>query len=241
MKNIIYTMILFNIFILIGCDKEEKIKEDAIPTLNVKEKFYTIEDHAQNLSIEIKSNIAWTIFNEANWITLDKTSGYGNDILNVKIAANKNKDNRSATLILKSQEINDINLKITQYAPLATKITVESGICTIEKKNYSATGYYNAKDGKTYHYKYILNLKLGIYGNQLASDVGWEINTNKGISTVTIKELSSIKYGKVEYGINQLEWYMNSSSGSFIYKGFATRKSNGSKVYGEKKTITLAY
>lgn len=80
-----------------------------------------------------------------------------------------------------------------------------------------------------------------LYGNTLASKAGWEMNTNTGVTTITIDKLSEIDRGKVTYSIMHMEWFIDVSPGTFTYKGFAVKKSDGKKVYGAQKNTTLSY
>lgn len=229
-------MVILCAMTTISCSQNDDESSDNISGLMVEKTSYTIENEEQTLLVEIKSSVDWTVENVAEWITPETLSGSKNGVLKLKIAANKGKDNRSAKIVLKSSEASEVHVYIAQYAPLASSITVDSGTTKIKNKEFSKTGY--LVNGKLYDYKYTLDVEINVYGSHLASQAGWEISSENGTQTYTVKIPQGLR-GKAPYGLVGLKWYMHQSPGNFIYKGFAIRKSDGKKIYGTQKTIVL--
>lgn len=85
-------------------------------------------------------------------------------------------------------------------------------------------GAFMGTDRKQYKYEHKITVKFSVNGSHLASEYG-----------VT----GSTMQGSVSDGVHStvITLYSNKASTSFTYRAFATRKSNGEKVYGAEKTI----
>ncbi len=64
--------------------------------------------------VTISSNINWTLSESLNWLSLEKTSGSGNDKINFTVTGNNSSSSRSGTVKLKGSGVNDVTISVSQ-------------------------------------------------------------------------------------------------------------------------------
>lgn len=109
-------LMLIGTFILSSCQDEEDpslwvTPEQLIYDYQGKGVYYEI--------FNIKSNEAWTIECQKNWIHLDKTSGEGDADISVAVDENLKKDERSATITITSKSGIKAYVTVTQEVYVA--------------------------------------------------------------------------------------------------------------------------
>jgi len=105
MKNAI--KILFSLLVGVlaySCQKEtqpEVVEEIAVSPAEID-----ASSELANYKVDVTSNVKWTVSVEepaASWITLGRTSGNGNLQVSIRVAENKYKEERSASVVFKTQ------------------------------------------------------------------------------------------------------------------------------------------
>ena len=103
MKNAI--KILFSLLVGVlaySCQKEtqpEVVEEIAVSPAEID-----ASSELANYKVDVTSNVKWTVSVEepaASWITLGRTSGNGNLQVSIRVAENKYKEERSASVVFK--------------------------------------------------------------------------------------------------------------------------------------------
>lgn len=82
----------------------------ATPSLVASGDNNAIPAAGATLQIEVTSNVAWTVDVVVDWVTVDKTSGENNGVINVTVQENKSVQSRGVVLSIdgKDQKISDI-------------------------------------------------------------------------------------------------------------------------------------
>lgn len=82
----------------------------ATPSLVASGDNNAIPAAGATLQIEVTSNVAWTVNVVVDWVTVDKTSGENNGVINVTVQENKSVQSRGVVLSIdgKDQKISDI-------------------------------------------------------------------------------------------------------------------------------------
>ena len=105
MKNAI--KILFSLLVGVlaySCQKEtqpEVVEEIAVSPAEID-----ASSELANYKVDVTSNVKWTVSVEgpaASWITLSRTSGNGNLQVSIRVAENKYKEERAASIVFKTQ------------------------------------------------------------------------------------------------------------------------------------------
>ena len=133
--------------------------KNAIYVSHVAAPFVSAEPVAINAddtvaTIVVKSNVAWTVSCDADWVTSYTTSGANNGEIAVVAAVNALASNRTATFTISGEGVADFTVTLTQYAAGAVDTkgtytsedflkggTSTSGKYYMEKVNVAGTQY----------------------------------------------------------------------------------------------------
>ena len=80
------------------------------PSLVVSEDLYEVPAAGGTVQIAVTSNVAWTVEVVVDWVTVDKTSGENNGVINVTVQENKSVDSRGVVIAIdgKGQNVSKI-------------------------------------------------------------------------------------------------------------------------------------
>jgi hypothetical protein len=104
------------LFILAACNKEE----DFVPSVKVDKETLQFPYGGGVDSLAITSNADWVIEEDADWITLSKTSGNSNAVVSVTVTENTVTTARNATITVKVAGLADVKIEVTQSKALET-------------------------------------------------------------------------------------------------------------------------
>lgn len=102
--------------------------EPPVNSLTMKQKEWTFSGEADEYAIAVFANVSWKVSCDADWCTLDKKEGTGNEVFSVSVPANTTGLARTATIIVKAVEDATLiqNFKITQEAGVLNITSEES-------------------------------------------------------------------------------------------------------------------
>jgi hypothetical protein len=110
-------LILFLVAItLIACNKDD----DFVPKAEVNKSSLQFSYEGGADSVTITSNTDWSFEEDADWITLSKTSGASDDIVRITVAENTVTATRSANITIKVIGHADITISVSQSKALET-------------------------------------------------------------------------------------------------------------------------
>ena len=80
------------------------------PSLVVSEDLFEVPAAGGTVQIAVTSNVAWTVEVVVDWVTVDKTSGENNGVINVTVQENKSVQSRGVVLSIdgKDQNVGDL-------------------------------------------------------------------------------------------------------------------------------------
>ncbi len=122
---------IFYVFLvvgIIGCGTDEEPPENEIPDNLTITSISSFSAAGEIHNFNITSNLDWVINNNADWISINPSSGSNNATVNVTVAANPNPNMRTQAINISGGNILR-NLQITQAAaePVATTPSDEGG------------------------------------------------------------------------------------------------------------------
>ena len=167
------TVTLEGVYKLYGTDTHEivdAILKDHVAAPYIEAKAVSVEASATSATIEVESNIDWTVTCDADWVTFEKTA----TSINVTFEAN-NGDERTATFTLSGDDVENVAVTLTQaaYGATDTKGTYTSESFLKNSTDTTNNKYYLEKvnvNGTSYDC-----LKLGtssVIGKYTTSAVG---------------------------------------------------------------------
>jgi hypothetical protein len=100
-------------------------------TLSIDKTTLSFEKDGSSQSIAVTSNIGWSVYNTADWITLDRSDGTGNGTVNVTATANTTTAQRTATITVTGGALTR-QVSVTQDAGDAT-LSIDITTLSFEK------------------------------------------------------------------------------------------------------------
>ena len=84
------------------------------PTLSASPTQISLPASESNTSVDVKTDLNWTVQSDQQWITIDKNSGVANQTINIHIPANTLSDTRIANIIFKASDNTSQTIVLTQ-------------------------------------------------------------------------------------------------------------------------------
>lgn len=118
LSNIIYVLLIIVIF---GCGSDEQPIVEETPENLTLSSIPSFSENEETKQIYITSNLNWVVNNNADWITVDPSSGSNNSTINISVSTNPNPTIRTQALNISGGTIVR-TFQITQAAaePIAT-------------------------------------------------------------------------------------------------------------------------
>jgi poly(beta-D-mannuronate) lyase len=113
---------VFLVVVIIGCGADEEPPENEIPDNMTITSISSFSAAGETHNFNITSNLDWVINNNANWISINPSSGSNNATVNVTVSANPNPNMRTQAINISGGNILR-NLQITQAAAEPVAIT----------------------------------------------------------------------------------------------------------------------
>lgn len=106
-------ILVVSMFVFSSCDDDDdEIKID--PALALAESSHVFANEEGDYALAVFANAAWTLTQEGDWFSVDKTSGTGNAVVKVKATANTTAGERTGKITVKSEGLSDQVFQITQ-------------------------------------------------------------------------------------------------------------------------------
>lgn len=106
---------------LVSCNKDDE------PTLNVSESVFQIGSAGGVKSINLTSNIDWSITGNPEWCKINTSQGHGNAVLEFEISSNEGVETRDAKLLIIAKKIQK-EITIQQLPREATRLELSTTI-----------------------------------------------------------------------------------------------------------------
>lgn len=181
--------------------------------LSVGQTSFDVPSGGETLTVPINTNSSWRVVSPTSWCSFDKTSGNGDDELNITVSRNSSNKRSGEVNICAGTEFQTI--EIEQAGSTSGTLSVTTGSCTITR----------VKSGSSY--KYTIKAIYTVRGGHLASEAGVMMGNRTAKNTGTISD-----------GQHTATFVVATSSSSYTvsYKAYAKRKSDGKYVYGTTQT-----
>ncbi len=82
--------------------------------LNISDSSIDLEHSSEEVTVEVTSNIDWSVSSSQSWITIDSNSGTANSSVTINVLENTTSEDRTGTIIFTGADVSDKTLSITQ-------------------------------------------------------------------------------------------------------------------------------
>lgn len=172
-------------------DDDDEVKIE--PSLGLAEESHVFGSEAGEYALAVFANGAWTLTQEGDWFSVDKTSGEGNGVVKVSAKANTTDGERTGKITVKSEGLTDQVFQITQEVENVVLKVLGENAYLIKPEGGSMKIAVEANVGYTYEMSEWVKVAQGFGVSQ--SEITLQIAPNFGgttrKATVVIKNAKS--------------------------------------------------
>lgn len=191
-----YLLVGFALTILSSCWKDCYI--DIEQEVSTDEVIYNVDAAGETITIPIRCNTDWFIWNPPYWITPNVESGSGDYELSVAISRNASFTRTGIINIVAGTEVKTVT--ISQDAATSGKLAVETFSCYVSRQTQT------------------LEASIYITSAHLASEAGVIVDGKTYKLNTTPKEgLNDIKVSSIKIGGTCQAYAKNKSTGKYVY------------------------
>ncbi len=106
----------------------------ASPTLSVSPSTPTFSPSGGTTAVAVEANVAWTVSESLDWLSVSATSGSGNGSFSITCQSNPDTLSRTGTIVISGTNVSPVNLLVTQ---LGVEVFIRVSPATL---NFSSNG-----------------------------------------------------------------------------------------------------